>query len=196
MIKARTTALILGIFLLVGSAAMAQTDQHDVTIRIPDLLSVRIVDGSGNNPSSAAVVFDFQANATTYINTVNAGGGEMNPTGVTGFADVLVLSNHGSWKLNVSAAALGYSDNQSVGTGGTAGIALSDIKVHPSGGLGTGVTSHADFDLSTATAVAVGIKTTGWSGVGISGDDYRLAINGDENPGEYTTVVTYSITSN
>lgn len=196
MIKARTTALILGIFLLVGSAAMAQTDQHDVTIKVPNLLSVRILDGTGNNPASTpSVEFDYQTDPTAYIAAVNRGGGSLNPTQVSRFSDVVVFSNRSGWDVNVSASSIQYNDDYALSTTGQ-GIDLADIQVVPSGTTGTGVSANSSFDLATTTPIASGGRTQGWSSLGFSGADYRLAVNGDEDPGTYTTTVTFSITAN
>ncbi len=189
--------------LAVASFGAAQTDSHDVTVRIPSVLQLRIIDGTGNNAAAnPAIEFDFQAaaNINTYLNAVNAGGGNLAPTLVTTFDDIKVFSNKsGAWNVNVSATALAFTNNLTV-TGATGvGVALADIEVTPSGATGSGVTVPTagvldPFDLSGAT-VASGTRTTGWSALGISGTDYALVVNGDEDPGQYTTVVTYTITA-
>ena len=184
--------------LLVAGGAFAQTDSHDVNIKIPNVLQLRITDGTGNNASgNAALEFDYQtvaANVDTYLNTVNGGGGDLDPTSVTGFGDVVVFANRASWEVGVSSTALAFNDNLGLSVAG-AGVALTDVKVAPTGTAGTGVsTVSAGWDLSGST-VASGVKTSGWSSLGFDGDDYVFSVNGDEDPGEYTTVVTYSITA-
>ena len=185
--------------LLVAGGAFAQTDSHDVNIKIPNVLQLRITDGTGNNASgSAAIEFDYQtvaANVDTYLNTVNGGGGDLDPTSVSGFGDVIVFANRASWSVDVSSTALAFNDNLGLGSVTGAGVALADVRVAPSGAAGTGVSSVTPtWDLSGST-VATGVKTSGWSSLGFDGDDYVFAVNGDEDPGEYTTVVTYSITA-
>lgn len=183
--------------LAAASFAAAQTDSHDVTVRIPSVLQVRITDGTSTAASAApAIMFDYQAaaNINTYLNTVNVGGGNLAPTAVTDFGNILVFSNRsGTWNVNVSASALTFTNNLGV-TGATgAGVALADMVVTPSGALGSGVSSRsANYNLAGGL-VASGTRTTGWSGLGISGNDYALVVNGDEDPGQYVTVVTYTI---
>lgn len=188
--------IITGAFLVAGTA-FAQTDTHDVNIKIPNVLQLRITDGSGNNASgNAAIEFDYQsaANVDTYLSTVNGGGGDLAPTTVTGFGDVIVFANRGAWNVSVAATALNFTDNLSLGASVTgAGVALADIKVTPSGTAGTGVSSVSPTWDMTSGQIASGVKTQGWSSLGFDGNDYAFTVSGDEDPGEYTTVVTYSV---
>jgi hypothetical protein len=178
----------------------AQTDSHDVTVRIPSVLQLRVTDGTSTaDATGSSVTFDYQAaaNINTYLNAVNAGGADLNPTAVNNFGNVVVFSNRtATWSVNVAATALVFTNNLGV-TGSTgAGVALADIKVIPSGAQGTGVTTRAaNWNMGTTTAVASGTRTTGWSALGFGGTDYRLTVNGNEDPGTYTSVVTYTITA-
>lgn len=36
-------------------------------------------------------------------------------------------------------------------------------------------------------------STSGWKSLGFNGLDYRVKVDGDEDPGEYATTVTYTI---
>ena len=198
MKKALFTALILSLLASLGTA-FAQSDSHDVEIQIPTILSVRIVDGGGALAANPKVTFDYRsssADVQLYIDAVNAGGGDLAPTAVTDFSDVQVFSNQASWSVYVSASALGFTQLDSGITSG-AGIALSDIVVTPTGTKGANVsTVSSSFALDASTAVATGVNTSGgWQSLGFSGGDYALAVNGDENPGMYTTTVTYSFTA-
>ncbi len=187
---AMVAVMVLGL----GAAFAQPAAGHDVNIRIPRLLMLRITDGLSNNAAtSPSVEFDFQADATDYIAAVNAGGGTVAPTTVTDFGDVVVLANAGGWSVGVSSGVLSFIDNLAVGGTG-AGIALTDITVAPSGAAGANVTPTGGFNLSGAT-VANGSKTTGWESLGFSGGDYGLTVDGDEDPGEYSTTVTYTITA-
>jgi hypothetical protein len=187
--------------LSVAGLGFAQTDSHDVTVKIPSVLQLRITDGTSTaDATNSSVTFDYQgtaANITTYLNTVNAGGGNLNPTAFANFGNVVVFSNRSAaWSVGVSATALVYTNNLSVAGATGAGVALADIKVIPSGTKGSGVTTvAANWNLGTTTAVATGGRTTGWSALGFGGTDYRLTVNGDEDPGTYTNVVTYTITA-
>lgn len=186
--------------LSVAGLGFAQTDTHDVTVRIPSVLQVRITDSTGNNAgANPAVMFDYQAaaNINTYLNTVNAGGGDLAPTAVTDFTNVKVFSNRvGTWSLGVSAAALTFTNNLALTPAPTGvGVALADIKVTPSGAQDSSVaTRSTSYTLSaTSATVATGSRTTGWAAVGIGGSDYDLTVNGDEDPGQFVTTVTYTI---
>jgi hypothetical protein len=186
--------------LSVAGLGFAQTDTHDVTVKIPSVLQVRITNGTSTAASAApAIEFDYQAaaNINTYLNTVNAGGGDLPPTLVTDFGNVLVFSNRvGTWNLRVSAAALTYSNNLGLTPAPTGvGVALADLKVTPSGTMDSSVASRsASYTLATAPAiVASGSRTTGWASTGIGGSDYDLVVSGDEDPGQYVTTVTYTI---
>jgi hypothetical protein len=186
--------------LAVAGFGFAQTDSHDVTVRIPSVLQVRITDGTSTAASAApAITFDYQdpTYLNTYLNTVNGGGGDLPPTNVAQFGNILVFSNRvGTWNLRVSAAALTYSNNLGLTPAPTGvGVALADLKVTPSGTMDSSVASRsASYTLATAPAiVASGSRTTGWASVGISGNDYDLVVNGDEDPGQYVTTVTYTI---
>lgn len=172
---------------LVAGSAMAQTDTHDVTINIPEVLQISIFDASNNVAVAPSVSFDYVTNAAAYLAMVNAGGGALAATSSSQFADVRVMSNHASWQVTVSAAgALGI------------GLALADIDVTPSGVTGPNVATAPGWDL-TGGVMAVGTATVGggqlaFQSLGFSGNDYSLTVNGDEDPGTYTLTVTYTIT--
>ncbi len=194
--------LVVAAAVLMGSA-MAQTDSHDVSVTIPNLLRLRIVNGSTAEAAAPSVAFDYNtlaANVDKYIAEVNGTtSGGLAPTTVTDFGNVIVFSNRTSWEVRVNASALGFADTFTLGVA-AGGVALSDIVVKPSGVKGTGVTTvAANWDLANTSGnvngdlVANGAKTTGWSSLGFSGNDYKLTVNGDENPGTYTTTVTYTI---
>lgn len=176
--------------LLIGGAALAQaaTNQpsasHEVTINIPNVLMLRLVDG--NAPvADPFVTFDFVTDFETYLDIVDDGGGELEPTD-SNFTDIIVFSNRENWQVDVEATD--FTDP---------GLALNRISVIPSGSLGNNIWWRANnFVLSTnATEIANGPRTQGWRSLGISGSDYRLAVDGTEAPGTYTTTVTYTISA-
>ncbi|MCA9329453.1 hypothetical protein KDA11_02320, partial [Candidatus Saccharibacteria bacterium] len=188
-----------------SSAALAQTgDSHTINVKIPNLLRLRIVDTGGlNSSNNGAIAFDYNSTAALqdqYINEVNAPTGGLAPTTVTGFGDVIVFSNRTGWNVFVSASTLVFSDTRGLGLTAGAGLDLTDIIVTPSGSLDTGVTSVAgSWDLehtgpsTYGDLIAQGGKTQGWSSLGFGGSNYKLVVDGDENPGDYDTTVTYTI---
>ena len=131
----------------------------------------------------------------TYLDMVNRGGGELQPTSVDNFGDVIVFSNRAEWSVSLETEGIDFSDNLELGVSGH-GVELSDITVVPSGRPGQSVAVAADWNLATIDAIAKGGRTQGWSSLGFSGRDYHLGVNGDEDPGTYTIVVTYTIVAN
>jgi len=172
---------------------------HDVTVRIPDMIAIRIV-GSGDGPR--AVVFDYEDDVTAYVAAV-LGDGRLFPTDVRRFSDVEVNSTRrGRWSVQVVATPLAYA-----GPGSGDGLALGDVRVvrgSRSGLAQDAIASQgnagwywADWQLSTTTqAIASRTGATrGWRSLGFNGLDYEVAVRGDEDPGSYTTTVTYLLTS-
>lgn len=198
MKKLLTTTIIAAMIASLG-AAFAQA-VHEVDIRIPSLLMIRITTGAGSNTvaSNPEVLFDFvtlPANVEAYTTAIAAGSGTLNPTSVTNFGDVRVLANRATWRVTVSAGTFTFTPTV---TGDTAdGIALSDIRVMPANaGVTTWVTARlADWNVTTTANIASGIRTQGWRSLGFSGSDYQLAVQGDEAAGTWTTNVTYTITA-
>ncbi len=190
-----STLLISALLASLGSA-FAQSASHELEIRIPNVLMLRITDGSSNSAAvSPAVNFDFQAaaNVDTYLDMVNGGGGNLLPTSVNNFGDVIVFSNRATWNVTVAASVVTFANNLGIAGITGNGVALSDISVTPSGTAGLNVSSvSASWDL-TGSTIANGVRTQGWRSLGFGGDDYRFSVNGDEDPGTYTTTVTYTI---
>ena len=178
--------------------AQSNTASHDVRVRIPDLLMLRIVDGTGNNTVAAPVVgFDFDTNAAgraAYMTVVEDGAAaDLEPTS-SNFGDIVVLSNRASWTVDVAAADFTFTDN--VATDGVDvdayGLALSDISVAITG---ADTSVGASFTLGTNQDIASGSRTTGWRSLGIAASGYRITVNGDEAPGTYVATVTYTVTA-
>lgn len=198
MKKSLITALILSTLTILGTAFAADgpSSAHKVTINIPEMLSLRIIGTSGNSAASnPAVDFDFVTNQQPYLDKLAAGGGQIAPTNVTDFKNVIVLSNKTAWVVNVKADSELKDPLNNVVSG--AGISLSDIAIK--GGSITpdaGVTRFDIDNLSTSDqTVASGAKTKGWTGIGIGGLDYLLDVQGDEAVNTYHTTVTYTVSA-
>ena len=201
MKKLVVVSIVAAVLLASGAVfGKSATTEHELEIRIPDVLFLRITDGTEGSNASAdnpSVMFDFQAleNIDTYMDMVNAGGGDLEPTNVNNFGDVIVFANRGAWSVGVSAEDFDFEDNLDLEVTHN-GVALGDIKVVRSGTPGTNVSSvAASWDLTTATAIASGTRTQGWNSLGFSGIDYSFTVDGHEAPGTYTTTVTYTITA-
>lgn len=188
-------ALPITMLLAVAPLGSAQTQRHDVTIRIPDVIGLRIV-GPGSGPRS--VTFDYATDADGFLAAVD-GTGTLTPTSVTRFDDVEVhATRNGRWRITVQATDFAY-----IGPASPSGLALSDVRVERSGpqdaivGSGNSASYATSWTLSTtATEIASRTGATGgWRSLGFSGWDYRVEVDGDEAAGTYTTIVTYSLTA-
>ncbi len=194
----KTAATMFAMLALVGfGGAFAQSSAaHDVEVKIPDLLMLRITDGSSNAAATnPAVNFDFVSDWATYMNAIDAGGSApLAPTSTTNFGDIIVLSSRALWRVDVVSTLFVFTADVVAGQA-AAGLDLDDVTVVPSGTKGTNVTTvAASFNLSTTSSpIANGQRTQGWRSLGISGSDYSLTVDGDEAPGTYVATVTYSI---
>ena len=192
MKKLITTAVITGLLLALG-AGFAQpftpSAAHDVAIQIPNVLFLRITDGTDNEAVTGAVVnFDFASDAAAineYLDFVAAGGGWVGHTDSTpAFGDVIVFSNRDGWRVTVQATAFA-----------PAGFSLANVRVTPDGTNETSADMLSEWTLSTtAQDIAEdGGRTVGWESLGFSAGAYEIDLDGTEDPGDYTTTVTYTI---
>lgn len=172
---------VLGSF---GSVFAQASDAHQLDITIPQLLMIQIVDASGDVVNEPSVVFNISAadylavadgpTATTFVPTSS------------NFTDVQVLTNNTAWSVEMSASTLGFTP---VVTGNTAaGLDLGDISV-------VDASDATLFALNTTNDIGSGSATSGWESLGFGGDDFRLALNGDEEPGTYSWTITYTVSA-
>ncbi len=190
----KKSILIAAAALLLGTVGMSfaqTTAAHDVHVKIPSVLRIRLTTAAGTSPiTNGDVMFDYStaAGQAAYETAVAGGGNWLNPvgaatTGEVSFGDVKVFSNSANaWKVNVSATESGT-------------FALGSVRVTPTGTIGTGVNAlPAQFTLSSTSAtIATGGKTKGWSSLGFGGGDYQIYVDGTEDPGTTVIAVTYSI---
>jgi hypothetical protein len=188
--------------LLLVAVGFAQTsDNHQVQVRIPNYIGLKIVDSAGNINvyPNASVTFDYVANANAYMTAV-LGTQTLPPTQVTKFADVQVAVRGGaSWSIRVKATPFVFT-----GTGPASGFNLADIQVRRGAVSGLiadpsllrGGTQLTTWSLSTTsqTIFQTNGATIGWDSLGFNGQDYVIKVQGDEQPGQYVTVVTYELT--
>ncbi len=193
---------LLALALLLLSFVQAQTtDNHTVRVRIPNYIGLKIVDNLGNINvyPNASVIFDYASNPATYY-AATIGSQVLPPTQVNNFADVQVAVRGGaSWSISVRATNLVFT-----GTGAAAGFALNDIRVIR--GAVSGLTADpsllrgpiklTNWSLTNAyqTIFRSNGATMGWDSLGFNGKDYIIRVQGNEQPGQYTTVVTYRLT--
>ena len=194
------TRIAVALLLLLPSTALAQTDSHNVVTRIPNYIGLKIVDAAGDIALNAAVVLDYESDPEAYVAAVE-GTGRLTPTDVVDFTDVQVAVRRGTWRIFVGAFPLTYAGDHS-----GAGVRLADIRVERgtvSGLTPTAITHRPGGSMSTAwnmtnswQRIALDSGTTGgWRSLGFNGLDYVLTVQGDEDPGTYTTVVFYLLTN-
>ena len=193
MNKALLTALTIGLLAGLGGAFARANTSHQVSVNIPDLLQIRITDGSSTAEVTGTTVgFDYTtaAGITAYMAALNVGGGSLAPTDASpAFGNVLVFSNHNSdWSVTLGVSVSGTPS-------ATPALPGSRVTVTPSGSTGTGVsTMVSQFNLGmNGTTLATGNKTQGWSGLGFGASDFSLYVDGTESPGTTVFDVTYSI---
>ena len=172
---------------------------HDVSVSVPSYFGIRIVNNANLPIGSPAVTFDYSAQVATYTSAV-AGSGYLEPTSVSDFADVQVSVRTGFgiplWYVEVKASPLLYK-----GDAQGAGLALSDLsvvrgarsKLNPQA-VAWG-NARASWTLSGSPQwIAYSLLgTQGWQTLGFNGFDYRLRVDGNEDFGEFSTTVTYTI---
>lgn len=174
--------------------ALAQTSaDHELRIRIPNYVGIKIIDDSGNMTGAASVTFDYSADPTTYFAAAQ-GNGILYPTQVSSFTDVQVFKSGGTWAVYVRAGNL-------QGPPGGSGLLLQDIEVWPGSvsGLAAGAGNvSASWQLTTNNhRIAHGQGSTGgWQSLGFNGHDYVVQVQGNEDPGSYSTRVTYLLVNN
>lgn len=167
---------LAALVLLASSTAFAQQteDDHDLRVTIPEVVMIRILAPTGE---AAFVEFDYAATANqpTYFAALELGGNQTLPPTDGNISDIEVLAIGTTWQINVSAPAFALG-----------GVSLADIGVTPDPAFGT------PFTLSTGTA-ALGGGATPWTSLGIDWESYSLTVNGDEDAGDETIIVTYTI---
>jgi len=186
----------VAILLLLPSVVLAQSADHRMVTRIPNYIGLKILDDVGNIAARSAVIFDYESDPDAYVAAIE-GDGRLAPTGVVDFADVQVAVRGGRWRVFVGALAIAYAGDHA-----GAGLGLGDIRVERGSvsGLTPDAVAHRAGGTMTATWNLTNSwqriandsgSTGGWRSLGFNGRDYVLSVQGDEDPGRYTTVVFY-----
>jgi hypothetical protein len=174
MKKLVATLIATGMLLGIGVVA-AQPATHELSVTIPQMLLVRIVVDDNVLPF---VEFDFANNPAPYLAAIELGGAFVSPTD-SNIIDIEVVSIGDSWTLSVGATAFAATSGLSVAS------ADSDVVVFQ------GLTNQFAI---TEAAAPVRFGPAGYQSLNITGFDYRLFVDGDENPvGTHSIMVTYSV---
>ncbi|TVR87530.1 MAG: hypothetical protein EA416_14460 [Trueperaceae bacterium] len=187
------TALITGLVLALGAGfANQESASHDVDIRIPNVLFLRITDGNDNNrfeaPAVNFIFTDTEEAVVAYLDHVGAivnlddawrGSTDDTPA----FGDVIVFSQV-NWSVTVSA------END-----GAVVFPLDRVRVERgSGELDSSITTASEsWTLAESESIFGGTSTQGWQSLGFSAANYEVYLDGSEDPGDSVIQVTYTI---
>lgn len=179
---------------------IAQTDSHSTTVRIPNYIGLKIVDGAGNLAANPAVNFDFTSDINPYLAAIAAGGAQVAPSSVVDFADIQVRRTGSFWRILMRVESVS-------GFAPASGIAIADLRVNrgavsglsPSAAFSRGPLTFilSSWQLSTSyQTIARGQGATShWDSLGFNGLDYTLYLNGNETPGQHRLIVRYLMVS-
>lgn len=173
---------------------------HGVTVEIPRLAMIKIVNANNTTTSGTAQVTFNLLNDPSFVSqgfsgTYTSGSSAFSESG---FADIEVIAN-GGWTVTVSTTNwTGIAANGS--SLSTHFVDGSNITVTPTGTAGAAVTpAGTSFTLPNtgggSKSVASGTRTTGWQSLGFNAKDYALKLNGTEPAGTYSFTVDYTITT-
>ena len=194
MKKFLTAALTTGLILALGAGFANQSSaSHGVDIRIPNVLFLRITNGTNNERLDGTTVnFNFTADAAAtnaYLDHVTAVDDGADPwigstDAAPAFGDVVVFSNrNNAWNVSVEATNTAFG--------------LDNIRVTPDPALNTSGAEPVDTSWTLSTAAVDiftdGDQTQGWQSLGFSAADYEIRLDGTELHGDYFTTVTYTI---
>ena len=185
---------IVAAMLLASSAAFAQPSQsHDVTVTIPNVLMIRIVNAPGNstvqNPD--AVSFDLAARlggtGDDFLTSDDLEDVFAPDTGSLNWSDVRVFANRlGSWTVTVGLEDTSPEDNDP-----EYDFDWTKLSVLASGaGVGLGT-----FDMPAAGSETDFVRAgrANWLSLGFGPGDFRLELDGSEPAQSYSATITYSI---
>lgn len=181
---------LLSLLLLINTVAAQASGDHSTSVRIPNYIGLKIIDGAGNLGGGASVIFDYATDVNTYTNLVNAGGGRLAPTDVVNFEDIQVATRGGNWRIYTrTTSTTGFVNNT---------FRLRDVRVRP-GTVSNLTRSSAITSFSNTWRLSTNWRliargrgaTQGWDSLGFNGYDYTINIQGDEDPGDYSATVMY-----
>lgn len=173
----KVVVFLATLILVSTTAAFAQSSkQHGVNVEVPSLLRIRFTAGTSTTDIATPDNVEFIFDATTYDV------GTFGPTNAAPFNwdDVKVFYNGlATWSVTVTNS-------------GDLTFDWSKIVVTPNGS--GAMAAAAAFDLTETAPIHTGAgKTSGWLSLGFGPADYGITFDGAEDPGAYSSTVTYSI---
>jgi hypothetical protein len=173
MKKLVATLIATGMLLGFGAAfaqdqKLEDLDSHELQITIPPVILLRFVTSAGVRVAADPVVFDILPGTFNPLGTYTAP--------AANWSDIEVFFNDGDFTVEVET--------------NNASFDWSKVTVTPAGSL------VAEFDLPENTNLEILGQTSSsgnWQSLGISPASYSLTLTGEEEPGTYTTTVTYTV---
>ncbi len=166
--------LLAAAAVLSTSVAFAQEQQsHEVEIKIPDVLGIRLTNGNSNDAVAEPTAVSFILND----GQLSFDGGTFNPSnlGEGNWDDVKVFSNQSGFDVKVGVAN---------------GLSFDWTKVSVAA---DGLASPFTLGALNPNIITSAAKTNAWTSLGFGPDDFKLTLDGSEDAGDYSTEVTYTI---
>lgn len=209
--------LVIAGLIFAGTPALAQTfvpaqstgRMHTITINLPDVLAIRMTNGTNNAQLSATpdVGFDYTSSATLidqYLSAVgtttqlgNTGPVAGSPTASNPrLGGIIVFSNDSNpWTVGITTGVDAAS-----ALSGTNAFPADQVYLTPKPASGiTLVPTTSPFALPATTggtpSVFTGSQTQGWKSLGVNTSSYSIKVTGTEVPGITILDVTYTFTA-
>lgn len=171
----------LATFVLVSFGSVLAQVQHNVTVSIPEVVTIRFTEGTSRAPvtTNLDLAFAITGDAADFA-------GQYGPSNLAsrGWTNVQVFQNREStWSVSV------------VVSGASADFDWSNITVTPSG-----VDAIASaFNLAVGGVIATdespNANARGWNALGFGPGDFELELDGMEAGGNFSATVTYALTA-
>jgi hypothetical protein len=174
-------ATILASLVLVSFGSVFAQVQHDVTVTIPEVVTIRFTDGTSRAPvtTDLDLAFNITGDAADFAGTYP-------PTNVAtrDWADVQVFQNRATaWSVSIAVTPL------------ATGFDWTKVSVTP----GSANAIATPFDLGSAGVIAantyLNAAPRGWNSLGFGPGDFLLTLDGTEDAGTHTATVVYTLTA-
>ena len=172
---------VLGSYGVVFAQPFTSSASHQVTVTIPEVVTIRFTNGTSRAPVTSNVNLAF---APTADQASDGGSFQASNLASRGWDDVQVFQNReNTW--SVSFAVIDP----------TADFDWDSIAVNPSGVDAIALA----FDLGTPGAIAANTydnaNPRGWNRLGFGPADFMLTLDGTETAGDYSATVVYTLTA-
>ncbi|MFO8150501.1 MAG: hypothetical protein R6T93_09405 [Trueperaceae bacterium] len=180
-LTATLAMFVLGSFGVVYGQPFTSSANHEVTVTIPEVVTIRFTNGTSRAPVTSNVNLAF---APTADQASDGGDFQASNLASRGWDDVQVFQNREStW--SVSFAMIDPTE----------GFDWAAIAVNPSSADAIALA----FDLGTPGEIAAdtydNANARGWNRLGFGPADFVLTLDGTETAGDYSATVVYTLTA-